>query len=54
VVRRVLDERTARTLGRALVGVVEDGTGTLARLGSFQVAGKSGTARFNDGGGYVA
>lgn len=54
VVRRVLDERTAQAVGRALVDVVEDGTGTLARLGSFQVAGKSGTARFSSGGRYIA
>lgn len=54
VVRRVLDERAAEAVGRALVDVVEDGTGTLARLGSFQVAGKSGTARFSSGGRYVA
>lgn len=52
VVRRVVDEETAAAVGRALVDVVEDGTGTLARLGSFQVAGKSGTARFASGGGY--
>ncbi|MDX1495516.1 MAG: penicillin-binding protein 2, partial [Longimicrobiales bacterium] len=34
VVRRVLDRRSAEAVGRALVDVVEDGTGTLARLGS--------------------
>lgn len=54
VVRRVIDERIAKSLGRTLVDVVEDGTGTLARLGSFQVAGKSGTARFTSGGGYTS
>jgi cell division protein FtsI (penicillin-binding protein 3) len=52
VVRRVVDEDVARTVGRALVAVVEDGTGTSARLGSFAVAGKSGTARLNFGQGY--
>lgn len=52
VVRRVIDERSARAIGAALVDVVEDGTGTSARLGSFQVAGKSGTARFSSGGKY--
>jgi len=52
VIRRVVDEEVARTVGRALVGVVEDGTGTSARLTSFAVAGKSGTARLNLGRGY--
>lgn len=54
VVRRVVSEEVAAAVGRALVDVVEDGTGTSARLGSFLVAGKSGTARWNDGGGYQA
>ena len=52
VIRRVIDERDARAIGRALVDVVEDGTGQSARLGSFRVAGKSGTARFASGGAY--
>ncbi|HUP50929.1 MAG TPA: penicillin-binding transpeptidase domain-containing protein [Longimicrobiales bacterium] len=52
VVRRVIEEDVARTVGRELVGVVEEGTGTSARLGSFAVAGKSGTARLNFGQGY--
>jgi cell division protein FtsI (penicillin-binding protein 3) len=51
-IRRVVDERIAGSIGRALIDVVEDGTGTGARLGSFRVAGKSGTARLNTGGGY--
>jgi cell division protein FtsI (penicillin-binding protein 3) len=52
VVRRVIDEDVAAAVSSALVGVVEDGTGTSARLGSFAVAGKSGTARLNEGDGY--
>ncbi len=52
VVRRVVDERTAATVGRALEDVVRDGTGSLAQLGLFRVAGKSGTARFSSEGGY--
>ena len=54
VVRRVVDADVAAAVGRALVDVVEDGTGTSARLGSFLVAGKSGTARWNGGDGYEA
>jgi len=52
VIRRVVDEQSARSIGRALVDVVEDGTGRSARLGSFRVAGKSGTARISSGGRY--
>jgi cell division protein FtsI (penicillin-binding protein 3) len=52
VIRRVVDVNSARAIGRALVDVVEDGTGTSARLGSFRVAGKSGTARISTGGRY--
>ena len=51
-IRRVVDEDVAGTIARALVGVVEDGTGMSARLGSFTVAGKSGTARMSFGQGY--
>ena len=53
VVRRVISPRIARQIARVLVDVVEDGTGTSARLGSFRVAGKSGTTRmYTPGGGY--
>jgi len=45
VVRRVISEKTARTLRRFLIGVVERGTGREARLEGIQVAGKTGTAR---------
>src|SRR5918999_1318917 len=53
--RRVLSARTARTLSRILEGVVADGgTGTLAALEEWRVAGKTGTARKPDNvrGGY--
>lgn len=52
VIRRVVAPDVAASISRALVDVVEDGTGTSARLGSFLVAGKSGTARLNAGSGY--
>jgi cell division protein FtsI (penicillin-binding protein 3) len=45
VVRRVISEGTAAQVNRTLVEAVEDGTGSRARLATFQVAGKSGTAR---------
>jgi cell division protein FtsI (penicillin-binding protein 3) len=53
VIRRVIDPGTAASVGRALEDVVTEGTGSLARLGTFRVAGKSGTARFSSNGGYV-
>ncbi len=44
-IRRVVSRRVAREITDVLIGVVEEGTGTRARLGSFAVAGKSGTSR---------
>lgn len=44
-VRRVVSQRVAREITDVLVSVVEEGTGTRARLGAFAVAGKSGTSR---------
>ena len=44
-VRRVLPERVARELAPVLIEVVEEGTGQAAGLGTFRVAGKTGTAR---------
>lgn len=52
VIRRVVDAGVTKAVSAALVEVVEDGTGTSARLGSFRVAGKTGTAWFNSGSGY--
>jgi len=55
VVRRVVEDRVTRSIGRVLVEVVESGTGTNAQLGTFNVAGKSGTARaYSPEGGYTA
>lgn len=51
-IRRVVSERVARAVSRELVGVVEDGTGGSARLATFRVAGKSGTARAYGENGY--
>lgn len=54
-VRRVLSEEVAREVTGALVGAVEEGTGTQARLATFAVAGKSGTSRaYRVAGGYEA
>jgi cell division protein FtsI (penicillin-binding protein 3) len=53
MVRQVIPEEIARGIGEVLVDVVEDGTGTSAQLGTFQVAGKSGTTRlYSPEGGY--
>lgn len=45
---RVVSPRTARTIGRLMVGVVEYGTGTLAAVPGVKVAGKTGTAELED------
>ncbi|HEX5438765.1 MAG TPA: penicillin-binding transpeptidase domain-containing protein [Gemmatimonadaceae bacterium] len=45
VVRRVVSPQIARTMRGILEGVVEEGTGKQAALGSYVVAGKTGTAR---------
>jgi membrane peptidoglycan carboxypeptidase len=52
-VRRVLRPRVARRIAGVLEEVVEDGSGTRARLATFRVAGKSGTSRaYDPAGGY--
>jgi cell division protein FtsI (penicillin-binding protein 3) len=45
VVRRVVAPAVARRVRQMLLGVVEDGTAVRADLGSFSLAGKTGTAR---------
>ena len=51
-IRRVVSRHTAEQVGRAMVDVVETGTGGAAGIGSYQVAGKSGTARLATNGVY--
>lgn len=53
VIRRVIDGHVAAEIGQALEDVVTEGTGSLAQLGTFRVAGKSGTARVSENGRYV-
>lgn len=53
VVRRVLKARTARQLRDVLASVVDSGTATDASLATFDLGGKSGTARGFSGGRYV-
>jgi cell division protein FtsI (penicillin-binding protein 3) len=43
--RTVVSNRAAEVVTRMLAYVVEDGTGTAARVDGYQVAGKTGTAR---------
>ena len=53
VVRRVVSPEVAATVRSMLGDVVEKGTGMRADLTTFAVAGKTGTARLNAGGGYA-
>lgn len=43
--RRVVSERTATMMQRMLAGVVDEGTGTAARVPGYNVGGKTGTTR---------
>jgi cell division protein FtsI (penicillin-binding protein 3) len=53
-IRQVVSPWVTEALADVLVDVVEEGTGTAARLGTFRVAGKSGTSRaYVPGRGYV-
>lgn len=51
-VRRVMPESVAATLRALLAAVVDSGTATSATLTTYEVGGKSGTARLNTGRGY--
>ena len=52
VIRRVIPEHVAHQIRDVLVDAVEVGTGQEASLGSFHVAGKTGTARIAENGRY--
>lgn len=54
VVRRVMTTETAQTVRGLLRGVVEGGTAEAANLATFDVAGKTGTAKLAQHGKYVA
>jgi cell division protein FtsI (penicillin-binding protein 3) len=55
VVRRIMSAQVAATVRKMLVGVVSDGTGGGAHLASYEVGGKSGTARrVSSAGGYAS
>lgn len=51
-IRQAISEPTASRIAELLGEVVEEGTGQAAGLGEFQVAGKTGTARFFENGQY--
>jgi membrane peptidoglycan carboxypeptidase len=51
-VRRVITKETAKTLTEFLVGVVEHGTGTGAKVPGLRIAGKTGTSRKHIDGSY--
>jgi cell division protein FtsI (penicillin-binding protein 3) len=53
VVRRVISPAVARRVRTMLLGVVEGGTAVRADLGSFELAGKTGTTRRNVNGHYA-
>lgn len=44
-VRRVVSSETARTLTEILKGVVDNGTGAMAKVKGYDIAGKTGTAQ---------
>jgi cell division protein FtsI (penicillin-binding protein 3) len=52
IVRRVISKGTAQALTDFFIGVVERGTGQAAKLSSVAIAGKTGTSRKYNQGGY--
>ncbi|MEM1057764.1 MAG: penicillin-binding protein 2 [Verrucomicrobiota bacterium] len=53
MVRRVIKPETARIVAEMLEGVIEEGTGTKARVIGFPAAGKTGTAQKAENGVYA-
>jgi cell division protein FtsI (penicillin-binding protein 3) len=47
-IRRVVSEKTAATMREILTGVVEQGTGQMAKVQGYSVGGKTGTAQKRD------
>ena len=54
VLRRVMTEASARAVREMLRGVMETGTGAGSNLSTFDIAGKTGTAKRTENGKYVA
>ncbi len=51
--KRIMEEKTAKSLEKMLVKAVQEGTGTNAIIPHFKIAGKTGTAqRVSESGGY--
>jgi len=44
-IRRVVSEETSRAMIKIMEGVIENGTGTMAKVDGYSVAGKTGTAQ---------
>lgn len=52
--RRLVDADVAREITRVLAGVVRSGTGDEAALRTIDIAGKTGTSRISEDGGYAS